>query len=138
MAGRSGGHSGQQTERVVPHDNSNKFFATAIPAAYCGHTSACAGSSGSCALRRLHLCCLHSPLARLSHLGISWRLWGLFRLFCAVCFFGGEFYGTVLDVREFFCTISWFIGYCHHLHHILFRCERMGILSFDCNKHVFL
>ena len=34
----------------------------------------------------------NSPLARLSQLGISWRLRGLF----AVCLFGREFYGTVV------------------------------------------
>ena len=52
-------------------------------------------------LSRLHLRYLHSPLVRLSLLGISWRLWG-FLSFCwalVVCFV--EFYGTVLNAREF-------------------------------------
>ena len=52
-------------------------------------------------LRRLHLCYLHSPLARISLLGISWRLQGL-PSFCwalVVCLV--EFYGTVLNAREF-------------------------------------
>ena len=52
-------------------------------------------------LRRLHLRYLHSPLARLSLLGISWRLLG-FLSFCwalVVCLV--EFYDTVLNAREF-------------------------------------
>ena len=52
-------------------------------------------------LRRLHLRYLHSPLARLSLLGISWRLRG-FLSFCwalVVCLV--EFHGTVLNAREF-------------------------------------
>ena len=52
-------------------------------------------------LRRLHLRYLHSPRARLSLLGISWRLRG-FLSFCwapVVCLV--EFYGTVLNAREF-------------------------------------
>ena len=48
-------------------------------------------------LRRLHLHYLHSPLARLSQLGISWRYF-----FGSVgCWLGREFYGTVLNAREF-------------------------------------
>ena len=50
-------------------------------------------------LRRLHLWYLHSPLARLSQLGISWRLRGLLSLLCAGCLCGREFISSFFVSR---------------------------------------
>ena len=61
---------------------------------------------GQLVLRCLHLRFLHPPLARLSLLGISWRLWGLLRLVGAVCLFGRRFHGTVLNVRVFLLFVD--------------------------------
>ena len=51
-------------------------------------------------LRRIHVRYLHSPLARIPQLGISWRSRDLFRILCAGFLFGREFYGTVLNACE--------------------------------------
>ena len=52
-------------------------------------------------LWRLHLRYIHYPLARLSQLGISWQLRGLLRLLCAGCLVGREYFGTIINAREF-------------------------------------
>ena len=52
-------------------------------------------------LRHPHLCYLHSPLARISQLGISWRLRGPLSLLRAGRLFAKEFYDTDLNARVF-------------------------------------